>query len=126
MDELGIQTDEELARLAELPVKTVWRSRNGKSVPRPNTARHLAAALQMDVQELQPPRSIEEDADVHERLAAIEKNLARIADVLLDESESHLLEGQESDEARAVERAESNGQESERIPGEGRSAQADG
>jgi transcriptional regulator with XRE-family HTH domain len=78
MEEMGYSSDEALAHDANVTVKTVWRLRNGKSFPRDDTARKVAAALNMPITDLRPPQSPDEDPELRDQLQEVLSRLQRI------------------------------------------------
>lgn len=78
MKEMGYETDEALAHDAGVTVKTIWRLRHGMSYPRDETARKVAAALNLPVTELRPPQSPEDDPELRDQLQEVLSRLQRI------------------------------------------------
>lgn len=78
MEEMGYASDEALAHDANVTVKTVWRLRNGKSYPRDETARKVAAALNMPLTELRPPQAPDDDPELRDQLQEVLSRLQRI------------------------------------------------
>lgn len=78
MTELGIGSDEELAQMAGVKTKTIWRLRNGKSYPRKDTAERVAAALGLPASDLRPPQTPDEDPELREQLQEVLGRLQRI------------------------------------------------